>query len=111
MEIKQYRGLETIGKRLGCHSLTVLKKIKRDGFLAYKEHTGIGARHVWVTDDRLIEIWQVAQCKASQERLLTRAGVSAKTGQVGQKQCPAAPKGTALHESRSANPDPVKACG
>ncbi len=90
-EIQQYRGLEAIGKRIGRHPNTIIRLIKEDGFLAYKQHTGIGWRRVWVTDDRLIELWQISKCKVAQMGLGNRI-------RIGKKDRPEPEEENGLHD-------------
>lgn len=67
----QYVTLKAIGKRMGWkQSDTVIRKMKKDGFLMYQDLRGHPPQKMWVTDDALIQTWEIARCKASREHII-----------------------------------------
>lgn len=101
----QYRGLKAIAERLGCSEHTVVRKIANDGLLAYKVRTGRGWEVLWVTDDDLIQLWQIAKCHLSAEHL--RKGSKRWHGNRTKdlNKCPQPKKGMTVHDS-SQQPSP-----
>jgi|ERR1043166_5925117 hypothetical protein len=67
----EYVTLKAICARMGWKkATTAIRKVRNEAFLMYRDTRGRPPRLRWVTNDELINLWQVGRCQASRTHII-----------------------------------------
>ena len=67
----QHRTLKQICKRMGWKKPeTAIRRVKQTGFPMYHELAGRPPKAIWVTNDDLIQLWELRRCELSRQYLI-----------------------------------------